>query len=250
MPAFRFALLAVLFGAAFAHAHYHMLLPDKPAVKPGEAVTVTFQNGHPFEHELSDAVEPEAVYAVNPDGTRTDLKKELKKIGVDGAEGKVTAFQFSFTPSKKGDYILVAVSPELKGGKPHKDVTKVVLHAQAEKGWDNDAVDATIAPFDLQPLTRPYGLTPGAAFHVDVLDADGKPVRRCPVEVERYNPTAPKALPPDELVTRTSRTSRTGTAVVTLGEAGWWCITATKGGEKVDHRSILWVYVDPAPASK
>jgi len=249
MPAFRFAVLAVLVGAAFAHAHYHMLLPDKPAVKAGEAVTFTFQNGHPFEHELSDATEPEAVYVVNPDGTRTNLKKELKKITVDGAEGKVTAYQLTFTPAKKGDYILVAVSPELKGGGklPHKDVTKVVLHVQTQKGWDNDAVDDTTTPFDLQPLTRPYGLTPGTAFHVDVLDAEGKPVRRCPVEVERYNATPPKVIPPDELVTAVSRTSRTGTAVVTLSEAGWWCITATKDGEKAQHRCTLWVYVDPSP---
>lgn len=246
MPAFRIAALTLLVGAAFAHAHYHMLLPDKPAVQVGESVTFTFQNGHPFEHELSDATEPETLYVVNPDGTRTDLKKELKKIGVDGPDGKVTAYQFAFIPPKKGDYILVAVSPELKGGKlPHKDVTKVVLHVQSQKGWDNDAVDDKTTPFDLQPLTRPYGLTPGTAFHVDVLDAEGKPVRRCPIEVERYNATTPKSLPADELVTRTSRTSRTGTAVVTLSEAGWWCITAVKDGEKAQHRCTLWVYVDP-----
>lgn len=247
MPAFRLSALTVLVGASFAHAHYHMLLPDKPAVKAGEAVTLTYQFGHPFEHELSDAAEPEVVYVVHPDATRTDLKKGLKKVAADGPEGKVTAYQFAFTPPKKGDYIAVAVSPMFKGGKrPYQDVTKVVVHVESQKGWDNDAVDADTVPFDLQPLTRPYGLTPGTAFHVDVLAADGKPVRRAPVEVERYNATAPKALPADEFVTRTHRTSRTGTAVVTLGEPGWWGVTATRDGEKEQHRCTLWVYVDAA----
>ena len=242
----RFAPLLLLF-APVASAHYHMLLPDKPAVKAGEAVTLTYQFGHPFEHELFDTAEPEAVFVIAPDGTKTDLKKELKKATADAAEGKkVTCYTLAFTPPKRGDYVVVAVSPAVKveGEKlPLKDVAKVVLHVQTQNGWDNPAADAT-APFDLQPLTRPYGLTPGAAFHVDVLDSEGKPVRRATVEVERYNPTAPKELPADEFVTRTHRTSRTGTAVVTLGEAGWWAVTAIKDDDKTRHRCTLWVWVD------
>lgn len=246
----RLALLALLLAAPLASAHYHMLLPDKHSVKAGEAVTFTYQFGHPFEHELFDTAEPEAVYVIAPDGTKTDLKKELKKTTADGPDGKkVTGYAFAFTPPKRGDYVVVAVSPAVKaeGEKlPLKDVAKVVLHVQTQNGWDNPAADAKAAPFDLQPLTRPYGLTAGSAFHVDVLDADGKPVRRAPVEVEKYNAAPPKTLPADEFVTRTHRTSRTGTAVVTLGEAGWWGVTAVKADEKAEHRCTLWVYVDAA----
>lgn len=244
---FRSSALAVLVAAAGASAHYHMLLPDKRSVKADEAVTFTYQFGHPFEHELFDTAEPEAVYAIHPDGTRTDLKKGLKKTAADGPEGKtVTGYMFGFTPAKRGDYVVVAVSPAVKadGEKlPLRDVTKVVLHVQTQNGWDN-AVEEKSAPFDLQPLTRPYGLTPGVAFHLDVLQADGKPVRRGAVEVERSNPAPPKEVPADEFVTRTARTSRTGTAVVTLGEPGWWAVTAAVDGEKARHRCTLWVHVD------
>jgi uncharacterized GH25 family protein len=246
----RYALLALLLAAPVASAHYHMLLPGKHSVKAGEEVTFSHQFGHPFEHELFDTAEPQAVYVIHPDGTKEDIKKGLKKVAADGPEGKkVTGYTFAFTPPKRGDYTVVAVSPEVKaeGQKLHlKDVAKVVLHVQTQNGWDNTAVDAKTAPFDLQPLTRPYGLTAGSAFHVDVLDAEGKPVRRAPVEVEKYNPTAPKALPADEFVTRTHRTSRTGTAVVTLTEAGWWGVTAVKADDKAEHRCTLWVYVDAA----
>lgn len=247
MTAFRITPLALLLLASAAPAHYHMLLPDKHSVKADEQVTFTYQFGHPFEHELFDTAEPAVVFVVHPDGTRTDLKKQLKKTTAEGTEGKkVTGYEFTFTPAKRGDYVFVAVSPEVKveGEKlPLKDTAKVVLHVQTQNGWDNTAADESAA-FDLQPLTRPYGLTPGTAFHVDVLGADGKPVRRCPVEVEKYNPTAPKELPADEFVTRTAITSRTGTAVVTLSEAGWWGITAVKDGEKVRNRCTLWVRVD------
>lgn len=241
------SLLAVLFATSVASAHYHMLLPDKHSVKADTAVTFSYQFGHPFEHELFDTAEPEAVFVVAPDGTKTDLKKTLTKTTADGVDGKkVTGYEFKFTPAKRGDYVFVAVSPEVKveGEKlPLKDVAKVVLHVQTQNGWDNIAADEK-APFDLQPLTRPYGLTPGTAFYVDVLDSDSKPVRRCAVEVERYNPTPPKELPADEFVTRTGRTSRTGTAVATLSEAGWWAITAVKDGEKAQNRVTLWVHVD------
>ncbi len=248
MPAVRSAVVAALLAASVAHAHYHMLLPGKHSVKAEEEVTFTYQFGHPFEHELFDTAEPEAVYVIAPDGKKTDLKKTLKKVAVDGVEDKkVTGYTFAFTPPKRGDYVVVAVSPAVKveGEKlPLKDVAKVVLHVQTQNGWDNIAVGDTTAAFDLQPLTRPYGLTPGTAFHVDVLGVDAKPVRRAVVEVERYNPTAPKALPADEFVTATHRTSRTGTAVVTLSEAGWWGITAVKADDKAEHRCTLWVRVD------
>ena len=120
------------------------------------------------------------VWKIAPDGKKTDLKKRLKRTTADGVEGKkVTGYTFVFTPPKRGDYVVVAVSPAVKveGQKlPVKDVAKVVLHAQTQNGWDNIAVDDSIAALDLQPLTRPYGLMPGAAFHVDVLDVDAKPV--------------------------------------------------------------------------
>ena len=160
---------------------------------------------------------------------------------------------FAFTPPKRGDYTVVAVSPAVKvegENLPLKDVAKVVLHVQTQNGWDDIAVDAKTAPFELLPLTRPYVLTPGTAFHVEVIETKGfdahKPVARYSVEFEKYNPTAPKSLPADEFVTRTARTSRSGAAVVTLTEAGWWGVTAVRcdGDFGARCRCTLWVHVD------
>lgn len=57
----RTAAVVALFAASPASAHYHMLLPDKPSAKAGEAVAFTYQFGHPFEHELADAAKPKKV---------------------------------------------------------------------------------------------------------------------------------------------------------------------------------------------
>jgi hypothetical protein len=55
-----------------------------------------------------------------------------------------------------------------------QDSVKVVLHVQAQKGWDAVAGLAG-SGLELVPLTRPYGLQPGIAFQAQVL-ADGKPL--------------------------------------------------------------------------
>ncbi|MFO0824788.1 MAG: DUF4198 domain-containing protein [Gemmataceae bacterium] len=231
MHVVRFFTLAALFAVipAPAQAHYHMLLPDKAAAKTDEAVTLTYQFGHPFEHQLFDTQKPTELYVVAPDGTKTDLLAKLEKVAVDGAEGKkVTGYKFAFTPAKRGDYTFVAVAPEVKvegEALPLRDVAKVVLHVQTQNGWDRRAVTAKSSAVEVSPLTRPYGLVAGTAFHVEAdepAEGDRKPLDRIEIEVERYNAAPPKDLPPDEHVTRTARTARGGSLVVTLTEPGWW----------------------------
>jgi uncharacterized GH25 family protein len=246
-----FGLLAALLAATPAAAHYHMLLPDKPAAKTGEAVTFTFQFGHPFEHQLFDTQQPEAVYVLAPDGTKTDLAVKLEKVSVDGADGKkVTGYRFALTPEKRGDHIIIAVSPAVKvEGEPLplKDVAKVVLHVQTQNGWDRRGVAPGVAPIETSPLTRPYGLRAGMAFQVEVeepAEGGGRPLPGVLVEVERYNPVPPKDLPPDEHITRTARTTRAGAATATLTEPGWWGLTAVRDKGGARHRSTLWVHVD------
>ncbi len=46
-----------------------------------------------------------------------------------------------------------------------EDSIKVVVHVQAQKGWDASAGDA----IEIMPLTRPYGLQPGMVFQVQAL---------------------------------------------------------------------------------
>jgi uncharacterized GH25 family protein len=136
------------------------------------------------------------------------------------------------------------------------DTVKVVLHVQAQKGWDGQIVPE----FEMTPLTRPYGVLPGMVFQVQTPKSPIRPaipLSRALVEVERYNPEAPKDLPSDELITRTVKTDSTGVATTTLTEAGWWCLTAGReAGEReregakypLKQRATLWVYVQEKPA--
>jgi len=267
-------LLAVSAGPA--PAHYNMLLPEKHAVKKDEAVTLTYQWGHPFEHQLFNAPAPEKLTVLAPDGKKTDLTKSLEQTAIATAEGKkVTAYQLKFTPDQRGDYVFVLQTPPIWMDEEEEffqDTVKVVLHVQAQKGWDG-----TVLPeFEPLPLTRPYGLQPGLVFQTQVkayllVPFEGKPNEVPPlprplklqplagalVEVERYNATAPKELPPDEQITRALKTDPNGVATYTLPESGWWAVTTHRdGGEReregkkypVRLRATMWVFVDEKPA--
>jgi cobalt/nickel transport protein len=251
-------LVAWAAGVPSADAHYNMLLPAKASVKKGEAVTFTYQWGHPFEHELFDAPMPEGLIVLAPDGTKIDLLKKLTKISVPANEGKkATAYQFDFTAEQRGDYVFLLTPQPIwmeEEQEFFQDAVKVVLHVQAQKGWDTPAGGA----FEMLPLTRPYGLLAGMVFQAQAR-AEGKPRGAAHVEVESYNSTPPKELPPDEHITRTAKTDPNGVVSATLTEPGWWGMTALRDGGRreregkmvpVRQRSTLWVYVDDKAALK
>jgi uncharacterized GH25 family protein len=246
--------LTILLGSALpAPAHYHMLLPQAAAVKRGEAVTVIYQWGHPYEHQLFDTAAPQSVAMIAPDGKRSDLTPTLEKITEPGEQKKVTAYRFQLTPNQRGDYLLIATAAPLwmeEDQEFFQDIVKVVLHVQAQRGWEKPAGQA----MELGPLTRPYGLQPGMVFQAQAF-AEAKPLAGALVEIEHYNPAPPKRLPPDEHITRTARTDPNGVVTSTLTEPGWWALTAQRlQGQRahegknfpVRQRSTLWVFVDGA----
>jgi cobalt/nickel transport protein len=268
-------LLAAL--APASPAHFHMLLPQTPSTKKGEAVAFTYQWGHPFEHQLFDAQPPSSLTVLAPDGKKADLTGSVRKATRRAGDKDVTVYEFGYTPELRGDYLFVAVSPPvwMEDGEFLQDLVKVVLHVQAQKGWDA----ALREDFEMVPLTRPYGLLPGMVFQAQVLGKE-KPrpnrrpaaaaraelVRTSPleawggalVEVERYNARPPAKLPPDEFITRTVRTDPNGVVTTTLTEAGWWCLAAARSGGTRQHegktvpvrqRCILWVFVSEGPAA-
>jgi len=250
-------------------AHFHMLLPDKPSAKKGAEVTVTCQFGHPFEGELSDMLAPHRVVLYGPDGAETDVMKKVEKVALKGVKGNVDGYRLKFTPQQRGDYVIEMTSaptplPDTK--ETIQDTVKVVVHVQAQKGWDR----RTTLDFGCRPLTRPYGLLPNAVFQVEYgvtharrargdkkVDREPRPVSDILVEVERYNSTPPTAIPPDEFITRTVKTDVNGVATTNLPEAGWWCLTATRRGTdkvavggketEVQRRATLWVHVHTPP---
>jgi cobalt/nickel transport protein len=263
------ALALLLVAATGSPAHFNMLLPQTASAKKGEAVTFTYQFGHPFEHQLFDAPEPGylAVYApdAKPGDPGTDLRKALRKVALPAGGGKtVTAYQFQFTPASRGDYVFLLETPPIwmeEDGVFLQDWVKVVLHVQSQRGWDRFADESAL---EFVPLTRPYGLQAGMVFQAQLLHKADTPrgwgrvgLASTLVEVERFNATSPKELPPDEQITHTAKTDPNGVVSCTVNEPGWWCLTAARDGGKkerdgkprpVRQRATLWVHVDEKPA--
>jgi len=237
-----------------ADAHFHMLFPDpkpKEPVKPGDKVGFVYRWGHPFEHELFDAPEPGEVSVFSPSGAEEKIT-DFKKL-----KDKPIAYRFEYQLPKGsqglGNYVFAMKAPQvlLDGEIVCKDSIKVVVHVgDSNEGWDQ-----TVGlPFELVPLTRPYGLEPGMVFQAQAL-YEKKPLAGALVEVERYNDAEPKEKPPNEQRTRVVKTDPNGVLTCTLTDPGWWCITAQQDAGKVKHddgkqyplqlRTTFWVYVDP-----
>jgi cobalt/nickel transport protein len=252
-----------------APAHYHILFPDRAAIDRDGTVTFTLFFGHPFEHQLFDFQRPKTIVTRSPDGRSSELTGKTEKIQAgDRDHVPVTAYRWTYSPALRGDHVvLVRCEPQWlqEDSTFLEDTVKVILHVQTQNGWDSIVGDG----FELVPLTRPYGLRPGMVFQVRIRDGASPPalIQRPPtfpgseprpaagvlVEVERYNVTPPKQLPPDEHITRSVKTDPNGVATFTLPEPGWWAITASRdggtrmrGGKSypVKIRSTLWVPVD------
>jgi uncharacterized GH25 family protein len=242
----------LLGGSCEASAHYNMLLPEAASGKKGEPVTLVYQWGHPFEHQLFDAPTPQSLLVFTPDGKKLDLTRSLEMGSETTADKKkVGAYRLKFTPELRGDYVFLLQTPPIWMEEDQEflhDTVKTVLHVQAQQNWDLEQKEG----FVLQPLTRPYGLQPGMVFQVQAT-LEGKAVARALVEVELYHAVPPKELPADEHMTRAVRTDPSGVATATLTEPGWWCLTAQRDGGKrerdgkfypVRQRSTFWVHVD------
>ena len=250
----RWAAAWVILFAGSAAAHFNMVLPPTASAKKGETLIFTYQWGHPFEHQLFDAPQPQSLIVLAPDGKKTDLTEHLRRSTRKTGSKEATVYELAFTPQQRGDYVFMLNTPLIRMDEDEEflqDTVKVVLHVQAQKDWDAELGD----DFQLTPLTRPYGLQPGMVFQA-VLRGEGStrsPLARSLVEVERYNAAPPAKLPADEHITRTVKTDPTGVATTTLTEPGWWCLTASRPrgtrmheGKpyRVRQRCTLWVYVD------
>ena len=255
----RLLFVFVVFGFpnSTTRAHYQMLLPQAASVEKGREVVIQYQWGHPFEHQLFDAPEPQGLVVHSPDGQKIDLGSKLEKTSrSSGEQEKVTIYKLRFKPDQRGDFRFVLTTPAIwmqEEREFYQDIVKMVLHVQAQKGWETSADQV----LEWLPLTRPYGLQPGMVFQAQIL-AEQKPLGGTLVEIEKYNPAPPKQLPPDEHITRTARSDPNGTVTTKLPEAGWWCLTAHRENGRREHngkmypirqRATLWVYVDETMAT-
>lgn len=228
-------------------AHYHMLIPSRPAARPGEEVTCVLLFGHPFERELEAFARPRSLRVLAPGEAAL---RELPLPAGELESGRERSFRY--TPERRGDHILAVEAGEridAASGSILRDYLKVVLHVRAEDGWER----ALGQPIEVLPLTRPYGVRPGWVFQ-GIVNVDGKAREGVRIEVERYSETPPAGpLPEDPFITRTALTGPGGAFSMTLDEAGWWAICAwvpggrAKAADGVERpvilRSTLWLWV-------
>jgi uncharacterized GH25 family protein len=251
-------LCSVAFVPTFASAHYPMLFPSLPSVQRGQHVQIRYQWGHPFEHQLFNALNPESLIVHTPEGKLLDLTRMLQKSQVDRGENKVVdAYAMDFVAQERGDYMFRLQLPAIWMEDDQEfleDTASVVLHVQMQRGWDHEFKGTPERP-EIRPLTRPYGLQPGMVFQTRVL-AGNQALAGALVEIEHYNEAPPKSLPPDEQITRVVQADPNGVATGTLTDSGWTCFAAVRehgtrarDGKNypVRQRAVFWTYVDPRP---
>ena len=249
-----------------AGAQVHMVLVEKPSVKVGETVTITYVLGKPFVGQRDDAEKPVQATAYGPLASSSiDLLPSLEKVKIPAGEKKfVTGYRCSFAPKERGDYTLIFESAPLwmkDQQRFFQDAIRVNLHVQAETGWAGRTQDGI--PFAFLPLTRPYGLRAQTAFQAKLDNA--KPERWHYVNLEKYNAEPPKELPDVEFITMRVRSDDHGVVTCTLPETGWWVLSAQqsdlpmtlppklKKGDKeypLTRRAILLVFVEGGPRKK
>src|SRR5262245_23090148 len=82
----RVLVLGTLLGLSNpAPAHYSMFFPDANSARLGQPVTVIYQWGHPFEHQLSDANPPVSATVLMPSGKKMDVTKEMEPLQMPGS---------------------------------------------------------------------------------------------------------------------------------------------------------------------
>ena len=115
-----------------------MLLPNKSSVKKGEEVILTFQYGHPFEHQLFNASKPQRTFVVTPEGKHVNVISKLEETK-DGQGDKKSLRLFSSTLRKSAAIHLVMIRspPHTIEGKKEAvvDTVKVIIHVEAQKNW-------------------------------------------------------------------------------------------------------------------
>jgi len=112
--------------------------PPPPARKT--RVTFIYSWGHPFEHELFDAPQPESVIVRSPDGKTEDVTKKARKDRGAGQGQEGVGWRLTYTPTQRGDYVVVLKTKPILLEERRRvragHTVKVVYHVQAQKGWD------------------------------------------------------------------------------------------------------------------
>jgi uncharacterized GH25 family protein len=250
-----YTLLVMLSLSTLSFAHFHILIPDKASLQKGDNVVFDFKFGHPFECELQDTLKPEKVILQSPKGSTADITNSFKPLKDKSGKKETTFFRGEFKTESRGDHVIVVKSQPvwMESEKEFiQDTIKVVVHVQTQNNWDA----GPITEFELMPITRPYGILPGMIARFQINEQARKklsPQKGWMFEIEKWNPIPPKNLPPDELITFTSKADDSGIVSFSAPSSGWWSIT-TEARESVTmknnetrtlrQRTTFWYFVD------
>ncbi len=230
-----------------AHAHFGMVIPSDSMVMQGDERTVKLQLSfsHPFEMVGMELEKPYD-FGVMANGTRQDLRADLKEVRVMGH----TAWAVQYRIKRPGVYMFY-LEPE-PYWEPAEDCfiihyTKTVVTAFGDDdGWDREIGLKT----EIVPLSKPFGLYAGNVFQ-GIVKMDGKPVPYAGVEVEYLNQGQKARAPTDYMITQTTKADKNGVFTYAVPEAGWWGFAALnsadhtlkhQGRDKaVELGAVIWV---------
>ena len=131
----------------------------------------------------------------------------------------------------------------------HYVKTMLPVHG-VERGWEQPVGQV----FEIQALTRPFGLTAPAIFSGVAL-LHGKALPNAPVRMVRIN-TEKRPVPTPWHEEMEARTDKAGQFSFILNQPGWWCCMATTPGDPLkgpdgqpkplNLGALFWLYVDGA----
>lgn len=131
----------------------------------------------------------------------------------------------------------------------HYVKTMLPVHG-VERGWEQPVGQV----FEIQALTRPFGLTAPAVF-TGVALLHGKALPNAPVRMVRIN-TEKRPVPTPWHEEMEARTDKAGQFSFILNQPGWWCCMAVAPGDPLkgpdgqpkplNLGALFWLYVDGA----
>jgi cobalt/nickel transport protein len=214
-----------------------------------------FVAGHPYEQEYSITPKPDRAWAMNPDGSETDLTDAVQPGTYDVDGMSVDVWNFLYTPTMRGDSV-IAVNKEPEFGfnnTMYQEFIKLVIHTEEINNWDQ----RTNQPIEIVPLTRPYGMEEGFVFTGRLMKGD-EPLAGATILIEEFLEHIPALadLPAEPFITREVKTDVNGVFSHTLPRASWWIFAAEveDAGEierdgvtyQLNGLTALWVKVDKA----
>lgn len=255
-------------AAPAAEASRAALAQASPPLEPAinEEVDVLITMMRPFEHQ-GLAMDMPQLFAVLRYDAATPFKEGMAQPERRDLLGDVEEIRYlnqkawgaNVALAKPGLYqFVIEARPWWDAARDRflQHYVKTVLPVHGvENGWELPVGQH----FEIQPLTRPFGLSAPALFSGVAL-LQGKPLPGASVRMARIN-TDKQAAPTPWHEELAARTDNDGEFSFVLDQPGWWCCMAFTAGDPLkgpdgqpkplELGALFWLYVDgPAAESR